>query len=108
MVWPIPKGGEARLIWLVPAVVLFFMAFVRPLWLRVPAGLWMKFGQLLGYLVAPISMALIFFFTIAPIGLLLRMYGKDILKLRYEPDVDSYWVPRDPPGPTGESLRNQF
>ena len=106
--WPVFKGHEPRLVWLWPAALLLALALARPLWLRAPAGLWMKFGLLLGHVIAPISMAIVFFLTVLPIGILLRMFGKDILGLRYDPAAKSYWVRRDPPGPSGDSLNNQF
>jgi hypothetical protein len=49
-----------------------------------------------------------FFVVITPLGFLMRLSGKDPLRLRFDREVESYWIPRDPPGPTPESLKNQF
>lgn len=69
---------------------------------------WMKLGLLLFKVVNPIVLGLIFLVTIVPIGLLLRAFGKDPLRLKFEPDAKSYWITRDPPGPSPDSMPLQF
>jgi hypothetical protein len=49
-----------------------------------------------------------FFVVITPMGLVMRAMGKDFLRLRLDPAARSYWIPREPPGPAPESLKNQF
>ncbi|HYM04598.1 MAG TPA: hypothetical protein VET85_16725 [Stellaceae bacterium] len=70
--------------------------------------LWLKFGLLLHKVVNPLVMGVLFITTILPIGLALRALGKDPLRLRFEPDRDSYWIVRNPPGPAPETMRKQF
>jgi hypothetical protein len=53
-------------------------------------------------------MGFMFFIVVTPIGLLLRMLKKDILRLRIDRQAPSYWIPREPPGPAPESMKNQF
>ena len=53
-------------------------------------------------------MALLFFSAVTPVGLLSRLFGKDFLRLHRKPGAASYWLERHPPGPDGESLRNQY
>jgi hypothetical protein len=69
---------------------------------------WTKFGLALHAVVSPVMLGLIFYLCIAPIGFLMRLSGKDPLRLRYEPDADSYWIKRNPPGPRPDSFQNQF
>ncbi|MEM7043640.1 MAG: SxtJ family membrane protein [Pseudomonadota bacterium] len=69
---------------------------------------WTKLGLLLFKVVNPIVLGLIFLVTIVPIGLLLRLFGKDPLRLSFEPDAKSYWIERDPPGPAPDSMPQQF
>ena len=69
---------------------------------------WTKLGLLLFKIVNPIVLGLIFLVTIVPIGLLLRAFGKDPLRLKFEPETTSYWITRDPPGPSPESMPQQF
>ncbi len=69
---------------------------------------WMKVGVLLNKIVSPLVMGLLFFTTITPMAIVLRLMGKDLLKMKLDKDAKSYWVERDPPGPPPESMSNQF
>ncbi len=69
---------------------------------------WTKLGLVLFKVVNPIVLGLIFFLTILPIGLLLRLFGKDPLRLKFDADAESYWIERDPPGPAPDSMPQQF
>ena len=88
--------------------VLFILGLVAPGTLRPLNKAWTKLGLLLFVIVNPIVLGLIFVLTIIPIGLLLRAFGKDPLRLKMDPSAKSYWIPRDPPGPTPESMSQQF
>lgn len=70
--------------------------------------LWLKFGLLLYKVMNPLVLGLLFFLTITPIGLVMRMTGKDFLRLRMDKNAKSYWIDRAPPGPPPESMKNQF
>ncbi|MGI9509633.1 MAG: SxtJ family membrane protein [Geminicoccaceae bacterium] len=69
---------------------------------------WTKLGLVLFKIVNPIVLGLIFVSTVLPIGLLIRAFGKDPLRLRFDPEASSYWIMRDPPGPSPESMKQQF
>jgi hypothetical protein len=90
------------------AGLLLAAALVRPAILHPLNLLWLKFGLLLHKVVNPIVMALIFYGTVLPTGLVMRMLGKDMLRLKRQPDEDSYWIVRQPPGPSPETMRDQF
>ena len=87
---------------------LFLLGLIAPAILAPLNRAWMKLGLLLFTIVNPIVLALIFLVTIVPIGLGLRLFGKDPLRLRFEPDAKSYWIERDPPGPAPDSMPQQF
>ena len=70
--------------------------------------LWTKFGVLLHNIVSPIALAILFYSIVTPIGLVMRLLGKDPLHLSFDPGATSYWIERIPPGPDAESLKNQF
>ena len=53
-------------------------------------------------------LGLLFFATVTPMGLAMRALGKDPLRLRFEPELKSYWIERQPPGPAPETMKNQF
>ena len=97
--WPW-TGGIAVLFL---AAALFYPAALKPL-----NRLWLKFGLLLHKVVNPIIMALVFFGTVLPTGLIMRALGKDPLRLKRQPDANSYWIERRPPGPAPESMKDQF
>lgn len=70
--------------------------------------LWLKFGLLLHRVVSPLVLGIMFFLVLTPTGLLMRLLGKDPLRLRFDKDAASYWIDRTPPGPPPESLKDQF
>jgi apolipoprotein N-acyltransferase len=69
---------------------------------------WLKLGLLLHKIVTPIVLGLLFYLTVLPVGLLMRAFGKDPLRLRRDAAARSYWIVRDPPGPAGDSMKQQF
>jgi hypothetical protein len=67
------------------------LAMARPDWFRRPYRLGMRISHWMGRLVAPVVLGLIFFLVVTPLGLLLRLLGKDLLRLRRDPSAASYW-----------------
>jgi hypothetical protein len=90
------------------ALVLVVLGLVAPGSLRGLNRTWMKLGLILFKVVNPIVLAVIYGTTMVPIGLMMRATGCDPLRLKLDPEADSYWIPRDPPGPAPESMINQF
>jgi large-conductance mechanosensitive channel len=84
------------------------LTLVRPLLLRPLNRAWMKLGALMHAVVNPVVLGAMFFVVIAPIGIVMRLFGRDALRRRLDPHAPSYWVRRDPPGPAPDSLPNQF
>ena len=72
------------------------LALARPAWLRSPYRVGMRLSHLLGQIVAPVVLGLIFLLVLTPLGLLLRLLGKDLLRLRRDPAATSYWQPPPP------------
>jgi hypothetical protein len=81
---------------------------LRPAVLNPLNRVWLKFGLLLHKVVNPAIMALLFYGTVLPTGLIMRAMGKDLLRLKREPDAASYWIVRAPPGPAPETMKDQF
>lgn len=106
--WPLLDGGEFRAWALGTALAFLVAALTMPRRLRPLNLLWFKFGMLLHHVVTPLVMGLLFFLTVTPVGLLMRATGKDPMRLRRDPAASSYWIARDPPGPSPESMKNQF
>ena len=97
--WPWTGGLSA---------LLLAAALVRPQLLGPLNRLWLRFGLLLHRIVNPIVMALVFFGAVWPTGLVMRWMGRDLLRLQREPDAASYWIVRQPPGPSPETMKDQF
>jgi hypothetical protein len=89
------------------AALFLLAALLKPALLHPLNRLWMKLGLLLHKIVNPIVMGLLFYGTIWPTGAIMRMRGRDLLRLRREPASDTYWIAR-PPGPLPETMRDQF
>ena len=103
--WPIMSGGNTR-IWAVAiAGVFLVLAIAVPRVLAPLNKLWFKFGLLLGAIVNPIVMSLLFLLAILPTGIIMRILGKDLLRQKLNKSADSYWIKRE--GPMG-SMKNQF
>lgn len=84
-------------------ITLFKPALLEPL-----NTLWFKFGLLLGAIIAPLVMMLVYFLVVTPTGLLLRLFGKDPLRLKKETKSDTYWIPRQVDDENPNSMKNQF
>ena len=90
------------------AAVFLATGLLRPSLLNPLNRAWLKFGLLLHAVVNPVVMALLYFGTVLPTGLVMRILGKDLLRLKQQPDADSYWIAREPPGPLPETMKDQF
>ncbi len=102
------KGGASGPYWLAAAALFGALALAWPRALRPLNVAWFKLGLLLHRIINPVVIGAMFFLTVVPIGLIMRVAGKDLLRLRFERDARSYWIKRDPPGPEPDGLKNQF
>ena len=105
---PLISGGHPRIWSLGVSGAFLVVALVIPKILHPLNVVWMKFGALLNSIVSPLVLGMLFFVTITPLGVLMRAFGKDLLRLKFDKSADSYWIKRDPPGPPPESMSNQF
>ena len=103
--YPLINSESLRIWALVVSIIFFLLAFLVPKILVLPNKLWFKFGLLIGSIVAPIVMAFVYFVTVLPTGLIMRLLGKDLLKQKLDKNAKSYWIERkEPMG----SMKNQF
>ena len=103
--YPLINSESLRIWALVVSIIFFLLAFLAPKILVLPNKLWFKFGLLIGSIVAPIVMAFVYFVTVLPTGLIMRLLGKDLLKQKLDKNAKSYWIERkEPMG----SMKNQF
>lgn len=106
--WPLIHGGQVRWWAAWTAAGFALTAALKPSLLGGANRLWMRFGLLLGSIVSPIALGIIFYLAITPLGLLMRLTGKDPLRLRLDRQSPTYWISRTPPGPPPDSMNNQF
>ncbi len=106
--WPLLSASPPRIWAMAIAAAFLLVAMVAPNLLKGLNRLWFRFGMLLGRIVNPIVMFLIYVISMVPIGLILRLTGKDLLRLKLHKDQTSYWIAREPAGPEPDSLKNQF
>ncbi len=92
--WPILKGLEIRVWALIISLIFLLLGLINSNFLTPLNKTWIKFGILLGKIIAPLVMGLIFFLIVTPIGLLLRIFGKDVLNLKFS-KANSYWLKRE-------------
>lgn len=88
------------------AAVLLVVAIAVPRLLAPANGLWIRFGLLLGRIMNPIIMGVLFFIVLSPVALVMRLSGKDILSLKSNRDAKTYWIVRNDEEPP--SMSNQF
>ena len=92
--WPILNEEKIR-IWSIILAIIFIILGLKNSKLLTPLNiLWFKFGILLGKIVSPLIMSIIFFFVVTPIGLLMRILNKDLLNLKFN-NKDSYWIKKN-------------
>jgi hypothetical protein len=106
--WPLMKGGPVRLWAAAVAAIFLIFAFAVPKVLAPLNRLWMAFGLLLGRIISPIMLFLVYVIAVVPTGLIMRLLGKDPLHRRFQPDAGSYWVHRVPPGRPDSTMTRQF
>ncbi len=106
--WPLIRGGAPHLWALLAAAAFLTLAYLRPAVLRPLNVIWFRLGLLLGAVVTPIVMGLLYMTTFVPTSVILRLAGRDLLGLEREPDRASYWVTRDPPGGGQSTMKRQF
>ena len=93
--WPLFFSEKIRLWSLIVSISFLLIAFIKPSVLSPLNKIWIKIGHLLGKLIAPIVMALIFFTLVTPISFLVRCFKKDLLNLSFSKQDVSYWKKRE-------------
>ena len=93
--WPLINENPLR-VWSIYVAIIFLILGLMNSKLLAPLNiLWFKFGELLGSIVAPIVMGIVFFVVITPIGLFMKIIGKDLLNNKYNNKNKSYWINRE-------------
>ena len=102
--YPLINGEELRIWSLIISIIFLILGLLNSKILTPLNKIWFKFGIILGKIVSPLIMGIIFFLVVTPIGLLMRLLGKDVLNLKYNKSK-SYWIEKN--GPKSK-MKNQF
>lgn len=106
--WQLWRGRPSWPYWAAVAAAFGLAAWLAPVVLAPLNSLWTRFAILLSRVTTPVVMALLFYGTVLPTGMIMRLLARDPLRLKWQPGQASYWIERNPPGPPPESLKNQF
>ena len=101
--YPLKSGGVIRVWSIVFSLVFLMITIIRPNLFTFLSKLWIQFGILLGKIISPIVMGLVFFFVVTPIGMLVRILKKDVMGLKR--GATSYWINREE---KVQSMKKQF
>ena len=102
--YPLLKNNDIR-IWSLIVSSVFLLLGLKNSKILTPLNiLWFKFGMMLGKYVSPIIMGLVFFLVVTPTGIIMRIFNKDLLKLKKR-NINSYWIKRDD---QKSDMKNQF
>ena len=102
--WPLLNNNEIRLWSLIISLIFLILGILNSKLLSPLNKLWMRFGLLLGRIVSPIIMGIIYFFVVTPTGLIMKIFRKDLLSLKKNDDK-SYWIEKND---EKSNMKNQF
>tara|TARA_B110000263_G_C15102049_1_gene415793 strand:- start:60 stop:449 length:390 start_codon:yes stop_codon:yes gene_type:complete len=102
--YPLLNENELRLWALIISVIFLVLGLIDSIILTPLNKSWFKFGILLGKIVSPIVMGVVFFLVVTPISLIMKLFGKDILNIKKN-KKQTYWIEKT--GPKSK-MKNQF
>ena len=92
--WPLKSSNNPNFYFLVASVIFLILAVINSKLLSPLNKAWIKFGEILGLIIAPIVMGLIYFVILTPVSLIVRLFGKDLLGLKFIKENETYWIKR--------------
>ena len=103
--WPLKNGDNLNLYFSISSLIFLILGLLNSKLLSPLNKIWIKFGEILGIIIAPIIMALVYFVILTPVSLVVRVFGKDILGLKFINKQQTYWINRKK---NMGSMRKQF
>ena len=92
--WPLKNGESLNYYFIIASVVFLILGLLNSKLLSPLNKSWIKLGEILGIIIAPIVMALVYFVILTPISIIVRVFGKDLLGLKFLKEKDTYWIKR--------------
>ena len=90
--WPLLNDGNIRIWSIIVSIIFLILGLLNSKILTPFNKLWMRLGALLGIIVSPIVMGVVYFGIITPIGLIMKLFGKDVLNLKLDKNKKTYWT----------------
>ena len=103
--WPLKNGESLNVYFIMASVVFLILGLLNSKFLSPLNKSWIKLGEILGVIIAPIVMALVYFVILTPVSIIVRVFGKDLLGLKFLKKKDTYWIKRKK---TLGSMKKQF
>ena len=103
-IWPILNQNEIRIWSIIISFIFLILGLINSKFLSPLNKAWFKFGLILGSVIAPIVMGIVFFLVVTPTGLIMKALGKDLLGLKRNKN-NTYWLEKDN---SNNNLKNQF
>ena len=92
-IWPLFKENDYRLWSLIISIIFLILGLLNSKLLKPLNNLWVKFGEILGKIIAPIIMMIVFFIVLTPLSFIVKLFIKDLLKIKFVKN-NSYWISR--------------
>ena len=92
--WPLKNGNNLNLYFLISSGIFLILGAINSKLLTPLNKTWIKFGEILGLIIAPIVMSLVYFVILTPVSLIVRLFGKDLLGLKFIKENETYWIKR--------------
>ena len=92
--WPLKNGNNLNLYFLITSGIFLILGAINSKLLTPLNKTWIKFGEILGLIIAPIVMSLVYFVILTPVSLIVRSFGKDLLGLKFIKENETYWIKR--------------
>ena len=92
--WPLTNDNNPNIYLIIISIIFLILGLLNSKLLSPLNSFWIKFGELLGKIIAPVVMAIIYFVILTPISIMVRLFGKDLLGLKFTKQIKTYWIKR--------------
>ena len=93
--WPLKNGNTLNFYFLTASIIFLILGVINSKLLSPLNKAWIKFGEILGLIIAPIVMGIVYFVILTPVSLIVRLFGKDLLGLKFLKGKETYWIKRN-------------
>ena len=93
-IWPLTNDNNPNINLIIISIIFLILGLLNSKLLSPLNSFWIKFGELLGKIIAPVVMAIIYFLILTPISLMVRLFGKDLLGVKFSKQLKTYWIKR--------------